>query len=75
MNCIIAIVNSNIMLLNKLNENVRSNLDEMKLFLLGKPMNKIINVVINFKETENINPVDERKIAQGLNKIDKVIFQ
>jgi len=63
MNCIIAIVNSNIMLLNKLNENVRSNLDEMKLFLLGKPMNKIINVVINFKETENISQVDERKIA------------
>lgn len=59
MNCIISIVNSNIELLNNLNKNVRLNLDEMKMFLLGKPMNKIINVVINFKETEDITQVEQ----------------
>lgn len=71
MNCIILIVNSNIELLTQLNENVRINLDEMKMFLLGKPMNKIINVVINFKENEDADPVLSSRIGSSLTKIDK----
>ena len=63
MNCIISIVNSNISLLNKLNENVRINLDEMKMFLLGQPMNKIINVVINFKESENVDMDQQMQLS------------
>jgi hypothetical protein len=71
MNCIILIVNSNIELLTKLNENVRINLDEMKMFLLGKPMNKIINVIINFKESDDKDPSLSREISKGFSKIDK----
>jgi hypothetical protein len=52
MNCIILIINSNSKLLLQLNENVRLNLEEMKMFLQGKPTNRIINIIINFKESE-----------------------
>ena len=33
------------------------------MFLLGKPMNKIINVVINFKESEEADPSVSKKIS------------
>ena len=34
-------------------------------------MNKIINVVINFKETDDDNPNISKKISSNLDKIDK----
>ena len=34
----------------------------MKQFLLGKPMNKIINIVINFKESSEVDPAQTKKL-------------